>query len=202
MKLIKTLLAIAAFSVNVAFASSIVWDQGPATGSYGGSWQNQTAAQNFADYVVFNQDTWVDGLNYFTNYDLSNPNNIFHIKVLADVAGTPGAVLYSWDVSYSSYTANVGLGLNQVSFTTSPILALAGQGFWVGVSGNGFEAAQVSLNTPQDGKMAQFNGSTYSHMAGVGDQAFQLTGSVVPEPEAMAMMVLGLGLIAAARRRK
>jgi len=70
----------------------LCFNQGPLTGTYGGSWENVTAEQNFADKVSFQANTWVTGYNYFTNYNLSadNGNSAFYLKLYSDSKGLPG----------------------------------------------------------------------------------------------------------------
>jgi len=86
-----------------------VFNQGPLTGTYGGSWENVTAEQNFADKVSFQANTWVTGYNYFTNYNLSadNGNSAFYLKLYSDSKGLPGALLYSADLGFTSSWSKV-----------------------------------------------------------------------------------------------
>ena len=207
----KTLLKSVFFSLALstavvsAGAQTVVWDQGPTTGVFAGSWANYTNGQNFADSVRFTNDTFVDGLNYFTDFDLSSKTSAyaFHLKILSDNSGTPGSVLFQSDLGFTSFGTTNNARIKVATFSFAPQLFAANATYWVGLSGNGFEAAQVSVQMPQDGKMAQFSGSAYSHMAGVGDQMFQLTAAPVPEPETYAMLLAGLGLLGAvAKRRK
>src|SRR5476649_2339209 len=115
-----------------AGAQTVVWDQGPLTGNYGGSWVNQTDNQNFADQVKFSSNTTVSGLNYFTGFDLSGQTGAtdFHIKILADNAGNPGAYIAQWNQGFNSSQAGVVPGVNQYSFNFAPIVFAAGTTYW------------------------------------------------------------------------
>ena len=123
-------------------ANPVVWDKGPSTGPAGDVWSNQTAGQNFADSVTLAHTTFITGFNYFTVFDLSgdNASDAFHLKVLADAGGQPGAYLTQEDIGFTS-VESIGGGIDELSFTFAPIEFTAGTTYWIGLSGNGFEAA-------------------------------------------------------------
>lgn len=188
--------------------AGVIWDFGPGTGANGGYWVNQTDNQNFADNVTFGADTQVDGFNLFTGASITDPASTFHFKVLADDNGLPGAYLYQWDQVYSSFSPTTYNGIYEAQFLwPTPLVFVAGTTYWVGVSGNGFEAGQSSVvGGPGDGTMAQFEGSQFTVMATVGDQMFQLTDgtleSSAPEPATLMLIPAALMGLALLRRKR
>ncbi len=200
----KSILAVA-FAALASFApASLLWDYGMSTGTFGGSWVNQTASQNFAEQVSFGTNVKVTRFTYITNFDPSTFGSM-HVKLLDDAGGVPNNYLDQQDITMTGFT-NLGVFGGNTCYSVDLDLGTAwnlnaGTTYWVGASGNGFEAAQVSLLSPGDGHMAQFNGATYSFSTGVGDQAFQLYGDVVPEPASMIALG-GLALVAIRRKKK
>lgn len=209
--LLRTTLATAALcSVSLAATAAsgttgaVVWDQGPGTGVVTGTYVNETNGQNFADTVRFDADTVVGGFNLFTTVSLADHAGAadFHIKFLADDGGAPGAVLMATDAGFVSSSFGVATDLNAYHFDFAPIALRAGTTYWVGVSGNGFDAGQAALMAPQDGQMAQFAGGSLQYQSvPVGDQMFQLT-SAVPEPQTYALLLAGLALIVSVTRKQ
>lgn len=159
---------------------SLLFDQGPGTGTQAGCWQNITAAQNFAEQATLGSPVEVTSINIFTC--IGPTAGTVHIKVLADDgAGNPGAYLYEEDRTPDAWVSDPPSGGFMVTVNlATPFSAAAGTTYWYGVSGNGFELGQYSVQTPGDGTMAQFSGPVFSFHAGVGDQMFQLLGDVVP----------------------
>ncbi len=202
----KVLIATAALFAGAPsiHASPIIFDQGPGTGA--GGWSNVTTSQNFADEAQFATAVTVTGYNYFSTFNLNSHSGAsdFHFKILADAGGTPGAVLWSEDVGYTS--AYTEAGFNAYHFDVTPQALLSGTTYWFGLSGNGFEAAQLALSgvAGGDGHMAQFSGGSYFFMTAVGDQAFQLTGeggTSVPDSAGTSILV-GLSVLALAGIRR
>jgi hypothetical protein len=154
--------------------AQVIWDYGPGTGASGVCWVNQTGGQNFAEQVVFGVPMVLAGMDIWTCIG-SVPGTV-HIKILLDDgAGNPGAVFAQWDQAPTSWVAD-GPGY-MVSADFPDVNLDAGQVYWIGMSGNGFELGLHSVETPGDGAMAQFSGSSFSGHAPIGDQMFQLRGA-------------------------
>ena len=159
---------------------ALLFDQGPATGSNGGCWQNWTAFQNFADQATFADPVEVTEIRVFTC--LSSQSGTVHVKILSDDgAGNPAGVVYAEDKGPDAWVADPASGGYVVAVVlTTPFQATAGTTYWYGVSLNDQDMGQFSVMTPGDGMMAQFSGFAFSGHATVGDQMFQLLGTIVP----------------------
>jgi hypothetical protein len=152
----------------------LIWDYGPTTGSQAGCWSNFTDGQNFAEDVNFASATTIDTIVIFTC--ISPQTGTVHIKVRDDAGGAPSnTLLYDADVTPTSWVA-VTDGYEVTADLPGGFAAAAGVTYWIGLSGNGFELGQYSVQTPDDGMMAQFSGPTFGGHTGVGDQMFQLYG--------------------------
>ncbi len=151
--------------------------------------------------VSFASDVTVTRFVYYTGFDPSAFGTM-HVKLLSNNAGMPDTVLDSQDVSVASWS-NVAAGINEVNLDLlTPLVLSANTTYWIGASGNGFEAAQLSILTPGDGMMAQYVGTSFVRMINVGDQMFRLEGSSNPVPEPASLRALGLGAAALLRRRR
>ena len=195
--------SLALLSAVAASHAQLVWDQGPATGTQGGFWSNSTAGQNFADLVSFASATTILRYRTFTLFDPSTYGTMT-VKLLDDNAGAPGNFLSTQSVPVFAFGFAGNFSNNDVYWIdlnlTTALNLNANTNYWIGASGDGFEAGQLSVLTPQDGQMAQFSGSTFSHHAGIGDQTFQLYADAIPEPTTLAL--LSVGAVAMLRRRK
>jgi hypothetical protein len=159
---------------------ALIFDQGPSTGAYGGCWANGTSGQNFADQATFVDPVEIDEIRIFT---CVNPlAGTVHVKILADDgAGNPAGVVYAEDKAPDAWVADPVSGGYVVSvILTTPFQASAGTTYWYGISHNVEDMGQHSVVAPGDGMMAQFNGSVFAIHATVGDQSFQLMGTIVP----------------------
>jgi len=198
--------------------SAVIWDFSPATTGVNGSfpWQNQSALENFAEHVVFANAVQITGMDIYTWNFFAGIGQPVTIRLWADAAGTPGALLNQF-VDLISVMDTVGIGALEplqirvhVDFTT-PLALAAGTTYWIGMSGPGYELGQVTLeglNPPDDNQVAVFDGTVFNSHAAIGDMAFRLhdgTVSAVPEPTSLAMFAVGaLGMIGYGwkRRRK
>jgi hypothetical protein len=163
------------FVFSGAAEAQVIWDYGPSTGTTGLCYANQTSGQNLADDVVFGTSMVVNGMDIWTC--ISPTAGTVHIKILLDDgAGNPGAVFTEWDQTPTSWVAD-GPGF-MVSADFPDVNLDAGQVYWIGMSGNGFELGQFGVLNPGDGSMAVFAGSAFSfHGTGGGDQMFQVRGA-------------------------
>jgi hypothetical protein len=159
---------------------ALLFDQGPASGSNGGCWWNQQIGQNFADQATFADPVEVTEIRVFT---CGGPvPGTVHVKILSDDgAGNPAGVVYAEDKVADAWVADPPSGGYVVTVVlTTPFQASAGTTYWYGVSHNADSMNQFSVLTPGDGTMAQFEGLLFTFHAGVGDQMFQLMGTIVP----------------------
>ena len=198
---LKRVSAVAVLVCASGATAEIIWDYGPATGSHGGCWANQTASQNFAEQVIFDVDMYLTDIHMFTSY-ADSAGGDYHIKILLDNgAGDPGELYRAWDQDVDNISVDNTGDVQEYNhtFEFDAVLLEADTIYWIGVSGNGWEPGQSSVLTPGDGTMAQFSGTVFSGHAGVGDQMFQLTG-YVPAPAGMALLGCA-GLMLRRRRR-
>lgn len=165
-------------------AGGIIWDYGPMTGSEAGCWSNYTASQNFAEDVSFAASTDIVSIVIYTCIG-PVPGSTVHIKIRHDDGtGNPSNTpLYDASVTPTSWLPAAGTGGYAVTADLpAPFTATAGTTYWIGLSGDGFELGQYSVQTPDDGHMAQFSGPTFSFHTAVGDQMFQLLGNAAGCP--------------------
>lgn len=159
---------------------TVVFNQGPSTGSNGGCWHNETNGQNFADQAVFPADAEIEEVRVFTC--VSAMSGAVHVKILVDDgSGAPAGVVYSEDKVADSWLHDPTSGGFVVSVVlTTPFQVTAGTIYWYGISYDGADMGQYSVLAPGDGTMAQFSGSMFQFHTPVGDQMFQLVGTMVP----------------------
>jgi len=203
---------IVALSIGVSANAAIIWDYSPDTtgATYGGDWVNQSHWQNFAEKVNFSSNTTVGGMDIYSGSLYGNVGDIARVRFWSDNGGVPGTLLSEFDEAISVIdtdgTATVtDWRRKHVDFSTGNLLnLLANTTYWIGMSGVGYELAQGSLNTPDDGQMAQFDGASYAYPAPVGDMAFRLhgEGGGAPVPEPGTWLLLGSGLAGLAVFRK
>jgi hypothetical protein len=183
---ISTMAVIALSFVTRVQADSIIYDQGPATGTVVNSYQNRTDAQNFADNFAVTNDDVLTGYHLFGGYSVAGT---FHLKLFADAAGIPGAnALYSLDIAPTS-VVNTGGTVGDFSiydysfnFAATPVSVAANTKYWIGVSGNNFDPGQIVLFPgPDDGQLAVYNGTSFQSVRSAGDQAYQLVGHAASE---------------------
>lgn len=166
--------ALAVLLVAKVASAALIWDAGPLTGSYSGSWANEIHGQHFADTVLLGQDADIDGYVHYASAALATGSN-YQISIYQDGGGQPGSLLQSFTVAAGPFSTVGTYGLYETVFNFSPIHLTGGQTYWWGAAGINFEGYQIGVGP---GSMAQFSGANYSNMtSGTGDQMFQLLGS-------------------------
>jgi len=216
-KLMACLVALVA-TTGGSVSASVLYSQPFNSGNpQGFSSQNDTNLGGFGNFATaydnfrLTTSSLVNNVQWtgvYFNPAAAAPINGFTLQFLANNAGTPGAVLYTANISGNANETSLGNFGGFPYFTYSanlstPFTALAGQTYWVSVVPNiGFP--------PQWGWAAGTggDGAAYQTFFGTGapigsDLAFQLNGSAVPEPISLVvfggLLVGGAGI--ALRRR-
>lgn len=184
-RFLLALVALALVAAVPATAQTVVFDQGPTTGTESSCYMNQTSGQNFADKATLAAATQITAISIYTCRSLLS--GTVHVKILADSGGVPGSVLYSENKTPDSWVADAASGGYKVRVALTGVFnAQAGVTYWYGVSGNPDmgDLEQEAVLSPGDSQMAQFLGTdfimfTYTF---VGDQMFELEGAPEPIP--------------------
>jgi hypothetical protein len=183
-------------------ASTILWDYGPLTGTFAGQYLNLTGTMMFADRIVFTAPVVIEGYIHFTPANVAGRG--FEFRILADDGGKPGGAIATFHQTFSGTAPLVGdfgpYSIFRVEFRWAQPVRLSAGVYWFGMSGDGFNAYQFTVNKPGDGQTAQFYSSGYAGMV-PGDQLFQLTGyaDTSATETGTGMLALAGALFAAAR---
>lgn len=192
----------------IAAQADVLWDQGPAHGSYRGNWYSTTGDQELADSFVLTQDSVITGYHHYTGGEYNDLNaRSFHFALFADSNNAPGAELLSFDDDFDSavyWGSMSGLSnhINQANFTFSPFAVSGGVKYWLAVTQNRpFGSACSAYGTMMgDGIFASRDaGYSWLTQTRLGDVVMQILGNPVPEPS--TMIVLGIGAAVLVRRR-
>ena len=198
------------FSSGVSSAN-IIWDFSPVTSGVpisADNWSNMSNGQNFADFVQFNADTTVTGIDIYSGSSFGSVGFAVNVRLWSDFNGTPTTLLQDIATTIDEIdTDGATSGLTRKHADISPLLLAAGTGYWIGMSGTSEELAQISLETDSNATMAMFSGLSFVTHTYVGDMAFRLEGAggssnPVPEPATMLLFGAGIAGLAAVSRRK
>ncbi len=179
-----------------------------------GYWYSQQVAENFSIGAASN----VTGVNFagasefFEFGDYTNMTG-FNIQIMADAGGLPGAVIYS-EVIATGATSPTLQGVNVLgsnvygqSATFASSVALGAGNYWVSIGAvlaSGAGDAWVWADGTNDDGIAFTTtpnaGGWAPYADGATSGTFEIIGTVVPAPSSMAL--LGLGALAAGRRRR
>jgi hypothetical protein len=215
----QNVLVLAALAAAAAHAG-VIFDYSPGSGPAltAGTWGNQYDQQNFAELVTFSTGAKITGYDHYTG-TADAGSATFRMKLLADNAGTPGALLQQVDLSpvsfaldgtYYSVFIDSEQDIYRYTFSFPGIVLAPGVSYWIGMTGLSQEVGQAALESSNDGSMAQFRGLIFLNMTNpevVGDQSFRLSGDLgdftgTPEPATFALFAGGLAAMALARARR
>ena len=204
--------ALIALTTATAAAAATVYDNGGPDANGGNDATQWVQAEDFS----FASDTAVTGAGvYLAGFDgLGNYDGNFSFGIFADAGGTPGSQLLSgsvapsisdtgtpWCCGGNSYLFQFGFG--------STFNALAGQTYYLGFhASSNFDRDDIywvttALNATNTG--VESDQGTFDNWANNGaEHAFFLTDGMaaVPEPSAWALLILGMGTVGAAMRRR
>lgn len=145
--------------------------------------------------------TWVGGFFNGTPLPISN----FDVRFYSDNAGQPGSLLSNYPFAGDANQTDNGDGTNSYSVTFgSAFLASAGSTYWVSVVPTLDYPPQWGWATSDVGDFVAYQDFFGSRLLidPPNNFAFELQGTVVPEPASWALAAIGLSSIAAVRFRQ
>lgn len=205
----KVILAASIAFTSLNSYSAVIIDTGMSTGSAATIFE--TSADNFqklaGKFVLetgFNVTDILASLSYL-NY--AKPTASLNISVFSDLNNTPQNTLFSGQVTLNSSGYDSWVGLNNIS------LDLDAGSYWIVFSGIKGESQNIGWSMygatnplPSYKMMNGLNGYPYQWLNMGSDQSpgLRILGTplaTVPEPENLAMLYAGLGLVGIAARR-
>lgn len=179
-----------------------------------GYFYSQQVAENFS----LGSASTITGVNFAGSSEFflfPDYTNIvgFNIQILADAGGVPGAVVYSEVIatgatspalqgvnalggnvyaSTATFSSGVNVGAGNYWVSIGGILADGSGDAWVWADGTNDDGVAYTLNPNGGGWTAYNDGATSG--------TFEIVGTAVPAPSAMALV--GLSALAAGRRRR
>lgn len=192
-------------------AAAVIYQQTPlldANGQANGYFSDNVSGQQIADDFVLAGPASVEGVGWWGGnaFDVAGDNR-FRVSLLTDVSGS-GTLLYSEEVTVSAVGTGIQTALGEVFFYQFLFAAAQNVGtdpHYLAVRNiDDSEWFWVQGNPAQGQSWLQFDGDVWMDNDPV-NMAFQLLGTplqVVPEPGAVGLMLLALGGLVAARRRR
>jgi PEP-CTERM motif len=205
MNMLRVLIATSALAFVTPANASVIVDGSP-TGTYRGSWSNQTNGQNFLVRFTLSGLTNVNGLDIFAGPQFALLGEGVRVRIRSDAGGLPSASnLFSFDDVIDTITPFDSNSV--IAGTDFAPISLAAGSYWFGVSGLTDELSWHSYNNggpATNPNQRQLGGETVVSTPGVHDFAFRIRGvtnpGAVPEPATWAMLLLGFGLLGGALR--
>ena len=167
---------------------------------------------NIDDFTLSSQSL-LSGATFYLGYaKTDNTNMSISYSLYADGNGAPGTLLQNGSVvplitDLGPVNENYTFNIWAFNFS-SPLQALAGVRYWIGVQQGSDRVAVAQLPGGNPGAGAVYANNTGSYNPTGTGLAFSLQGSAVnvtapvPEPATWGMMILGLGAVGFSMRRQ
>lgn len=202
----------------------LIWDHSPMT--IGATpvhpfstdrWYNMASGQNFADSFILSTDTYLTGIDIYSNTDFGYIGQSVTVRLwsestelayLTELSGfyyvTKRVLLDEVISSISDIDSDGALDtMSRKHADVDPLLLLANTHYLIGMSGTDSQLGQAGLTTTSgDSSMVLFSGSTYDHVMYNNVMAFRLEGTtnIVPEPSTFILFSVSIaGIIGAGR---